>query len=164
MIATVYGRPGDAAALADVIRPPRPLSESEIHRLLDRDVPARLATVDRSGFPHVTPLWFVWAGGAFHLTSFRDRPHVARLRGNPRAGVCVDVEAPEQPDGERPNQQVRAIGTVELSDDIAGEWTRRIRAKYLRVRARALPEVAQIDDLRVLIVLRPTAVVAVASR
>src|SRR5581483_3247223 len=79
--------------LADVIRPPRPLSESETRRLLERDVPARLATVDGSGFPHVTPLWFVWAEGAFHLTSFRDRRHVARLRGNPRAGVCVDVEA-----------------------------------------------------------------------
>jgi Pyridoxamine 5'-phosphate oxidase len=51
-----------------VIRAPRPLSDDEIEAVLALDVPARLATIDAEGFPHVTPLWFVWDNGAFHLT------------------------------------------------------------------------------------------------
>ena len=114
-----------------VIRPPRPLSDEEINALLAADVPARLATLDREGFPHVTPLWFIWDDGAFYLTSFPDRRHVRRLERDPRAGICIDVEGPERSDGERPNRQVRAVGTAELSADERGLWTRRITRKYV---------------------------------
>jgi nitroimidazol reductase NimA-like FMN-containing flavoprotein (pyridoxamine 5'-phosphate oxidase superfamily) len=53
-----------------VIRAPRRLSDEEIEALLALDIPARLATIDPHGFPHVTPLWFVWDDAAFHLTSY----------------------------------------------------------------------------------------------
>jgi nitroimidazol reductase NimA-like FMN-containing flavoprotein (pyridoxamine 5'-phosphate oxidase superfamily) len=62
-----------------LIRSPRRLAREEVEALLALDVPARLASVDARGSPHVTPLWFVWAEGAFHLTSLTDRPHVRRL-------------------------------------------------------------------------------------
>ena len=71
---------------------PRRLSDSEVEALLAADVPARVATLDADGCPHVTPLWFVWADGAFHMTSFAGKPHLRRLASNPRAGVCVDAE------------------------------------------------------------------------
>jgi nitroimidazol reductase NimA-like FMN-containing flavoprotein (pyridoxamine 5'-phosphate oxidase superfamily) len=76
-----------------MVKRPRRLAASEIDTLLALDVPARLATLDRYGFPHVTPLWFMWTGQAFVMTSIVDRPHLRRLAGNPRAGLCVDVEA-----------------------------------------------------------------------
>jgi nitroimidazol reductase NimA-like FMN-containing flavoprotein (pyridoxamine 5'-phosphate oxidase superfamily) len=38
----------------------RPLREEEIAGLLARDVVARVATIDADGYPHVTPLWFLW--------------------------------------------------------------------------------------------------------
>ena len=79
-----------------VISPPRPLTPDEIEALLAADVPGRLATLDRHGFPHVTPLWFIWADGAFHLTSLPDRAHVRRLERDPRAGICIDLEEPER--------------------------------------------------------------------
>ncbi|WP_083444307.1 MULTISPECIES: pyridoxamine 5'-phosphate oxidase family protein [Gordonia] len=47
----------------------------------DRDTLARLTTVDTDGYPHVTPIGFLWTSGRFHLTS---RPHLARIRANPR--------------------------------------------------------------------------------
>ncbi len=62
------------------------MSDPEIEALLALEVPARVATLDRDGFPHVTPLWFVWSGGAFYMTSLYDRPHLNRLRRNSRAG------------------------------------------------------------------------------
>lgn len=70
-----------------MIRAPRRLSEQEIEALLALDVPARLATIDAEGFPHVTPLWFVCGtrridakyGSARSAARTRDRV-VIRLR------------------------------------------------------------------------------------
>ena len=92
----------------------------EIEALLVLDVPARLATLDRDGFPHVTPLWFLWSDGAFYVTSIADRPHLRRPAANPRAGVLVDTEDAERDDGQRPNRQVRAIGEAEVFSDSGG--------------------------------------------
>jgi nitroimidazol reductase NimA-like FMN-containing flavoprotein (pyridoxamine 5'-phosphate oxidase superfamily) len=43
-----------------MVNQPRRLDQDEVDTLLALDVLARLATIDRQGFPHVTPLWFVW--------------------------------------------------------------------------------------------------------
>jgi nitroimidazol reductase NimA-like FMN-containing flavoprotein (pyridoxamine 5'-phosphate oxidase superfamily) len=146
-----------------VIRPPRPLSDQEIDAVLALDVPARFATLDAEGFPHVTPLWFVWEDGAFHLTSYSDRPHLRRLAANPRAGLCVDVERPAREDGERPNLQVRATGRAELFPDEGGAWTRRIDEKYVRAPAGASHASARTAHPRVVIRLRPNRLLAVGS-
>ncbi len=147
----------------ELIRPPRRLTHDEIDALLVADVPARLATIDGDGFPHVTRLWFIWADGAFHFTSFSDRPHVTRLRRDPRAGVCIDLEQPQREDRERPNQQVRAIGNAELLTDEDRLWTARISEKYLKGAA-ALERIAKRPEQeRIVILLRPVRVVAVGS-
>jgi hypothetical protein len=124
-----------------VVKRPRRLEPGEIETLLGLDVPARLATLDRDGFPHVTPLWFVWDDEAFFMTSIADRPHLRRLSRNPRAGLCIDVEDPERVDGQRPNRQLRAVGHAELSLDRNGQRTSQITEKYSPSRgtSRALP-------------------------
>jgi nitroimidazol reductase NimA-like FMN-containing flavoprotein (pyridoxamine 5'-phosphate oxidase superfamily) len=146
-----------------MIKPPRPLTPDEVAALLALDLPARLASVDSSGFPHITPLWFVWEDGAFHLTSLSDRPHLRRLERNPRAGLCIDAEQPEREDGERPNRQVRAVGDTELFPDPDGWWTRRITEKYVRGPAGTARAAARAADERTVIRLRPSKFVAVAS-
>ncbi|MDE1673218.1 pyridoxamine 5'-phosphate oxidase family protein [Nocardia gipuzkoensis] len=93
----------------------RTLRESEITDLLTRDVVAHLATIDTAGYPHITPLWFLWLDGRFYLTSYADRPHLERMRSNPRVGLVIDVEDALRADGERPNRQVRVIGTASLA-------------------------------------------------
>lgn len=110
---------------------PRPLTREEAAELLASDTVARLATIDEDGYPHVTPLWFLWADGAFHLTSDSGRPHLARLRANPRAGLVIDTEAGQRPDGQRPNKQVRAVGDAVLTPDTGSAWTSRIWDKYI---------------------------------
>jgi nitroimidazol reductase NimA-like FMN-containing flavoprotein (pyridoxamine 5'-phosphate oxidase superfamily) len=146
-----------------MINPPRPLSTEEIDALLALAVPARLATLDARGYPHVTPLWFVWEDGAFQMTSYADRPHLRRIARNARVGLSIDVEDPERDDGERPNRQVRAIGRAELSADPDGMWTRRITEKYVRGPAAAQRSAARSADDRVVIQVRPERLVAVAS-
>jgi nitroimidazol reductase NimA-like FMN-containing flavoprotein (pyridoxamine 5'-phosphate oxidase superfamily) len=146
-----------------MVKRPRRLGAGEIEALLALDVPARLATLDHDGFPHVTPLWFIWADGAFYLTSISDRPHIRRLAHNPRAGLCVDVEDPERADGERPNRQVRAIGEADLVPDRDAEWTNRITRKYVRGPVAATTVAARAADDRLVICIRPARLVAVAS-
>jgi nitroimidazol reductase NimA-like FMN-containing flavoprotein (pyridoxamine 5'-phosphate oxidase superfamily) len=80
-----------------MLKPPRQLGADEVEQLLACDIPAHLATLDAEGFPHVTPLWFVWTGGAFYMTSIADRPHLRRVEDDPRVGIGVDVEDPERP-------------------------------------------------------------------
>ncbi len=103
------------------------------------------------------------ADGAFHMTSIADRPHLRRLSMNPRAGLCVDVEAPERDDGQRPNRQVRGIGDAELFPDRHCTWTNRITEKYVRGSAAAATAIARARDERIVIRLRPVRLVAVAS-
>lgn len=146
-----------------MLKGPRRLDGRELATLLALDLPAHLATLDRAGFAHVTPLWFFWEDGAFFMTSIADRPHLGRLSRNPHAGLGIDVEEPERADGQRPNRQVRAIGRTELYSDHGAEWTGRITAKYVRGQAAAERIAVRAADERVVICLRPKRLVAVAS-
>ena len=134
----------------------RALQENEIADLLAGDVVAHLATIDSVGYPHVTPMWFVWSDGAFRLTSYTRRPHLDRIRSNPRVGLVIDIEDALRPDGQRPNKQIRVIGDATVSVDPDGEWTRQIRRKYIGVPVAPTSE-------RALITLVPTKMHAVAS-
>jgi PPOX class probable F420-dependent enzyme len=141
----------------------RRLVSSEMEELLRLTVPVHLATVDGEGFPHITPLWFDWDGEALWMTSLPDKPHLRRLRRNPSASVCIDVEGDERDDGERPNRQVRATGRAELVDDVGGVHTRRITEKYLRGPGRDAMVRRRTGTPRVAVRLVPRNVVAVAS-
>jgi nitroimidazol reductase NimA-like FMN-containing flavoprotein (pyridoxamine 5'-phosphate oxidase superfamily) len=141
----------------------RQLEPDEISDLLNGDTVARLATVDADGYPHVTPIWFVWDGELFHLASDSNRPHLARITSNPKVGLVIDLEEPERSGGERPNRQVRVVGDAALSADDDGAWTIRIWSKYRR----ATDGAASADRLRgrkrVHVTISPRGTVAVAS-
>lgn len=142
----------------------RPLSDTETADLLASDTVARLATIDASGYPDVTPLWFLWADGAFHLASDAGRPHLTRIRANPRVGLVIDVEAGQRPDGQRPNKQIRAVGNATLAPDTGAIWTRRIWDKYIDgPTARNALDERLGDRQRVLIRVAPIRMIAVAS-
>lgn len=143
---------------------PRSLRPEEIDELLTGDHLCRLATLDQDGFPHVTPLWFLWAEGCFLMTSLPGKPHVARLQQNPRAGLVIDVEAAQQLDGERPNRQVRITGHALLEPDAGGEWTRRITEKYVVGTAQLASAQRRATQERVVVRIQPISQVAVASR
>lgn len=142
---------------------PRDLDEEERSRLLAIDRPAHLATLDSRGFPHVVPIWFIWDGAAFVMSSLPHRPHVRRLETNPAACVCVDIEEPERNDGERPNRQIRGVGNASLDIDVDGEWTRRITMKHLHGPGATAMADRRAGDRRVVIRFVPEDLIAVAS-
>ncbi|HET9733172.1 MAG TPA: pyridoxamine 5'-phosphate oxidase family protein [Acidimicrobiales bacterium] len=142
---------------------PRRLQAVEVDEVLEADVPAHLAMVDAAGCPAIIPIWFLWDGSAFLMTSRRQRPHVALIMANAAVAVCVDLEAAEQDDGQRPNRQVRGSGFAEVIPDDGGEVTRRITQKYLRGPGAARRAAVRAAQDRVVIRLAPERLVAVAS-
>ena len=97
------------------------------------------------------------------MPSIVDRPHLRRLLNNPKAGLCIDVEDSERTNGQRPNRQVRAIGNAELFTDHRAQRTSQITEKYVRGPAAAEHIAARAADERLVISLRPTRLIAVAS-
>ena len=49
----------------------------------------RLATLRPDGWPHVTPVWFLWQERVFRFSLGASRLHLLNLRGDNRATFCV---------------------------------------------------------------------------
>jgi len=106
------------------------LSDDEIEALKHADAPAYIATVDKRGFPRITPLWFIWECGSFYLTSIHGKPYIYHLVENPKASICIQVEE-VQSGIHRPNRQIKALGIAEVYEDFDSLITRKISEKYL---------------------------------
>ncbi|MCS6788334.1 MAG: pyridoxamine 5'-phosphate oxidase family protein [Aigarchaeota archaeon] len=89
-------------------------SRSELG-FLERMELCRLATVDELGRPHVVPICYVFAEGAFYMVTDPGTKKHRNLQRNPYAALVVDVY--------RPNRAVMVTGKAELLT--AGEEFRR---------------------------------------
>ncbi|NIH88603.1 TIGR03618 family F420-dependent PPOX class oxidoreductase [Amycolatopsis granulosa] len=70
---------------------PRPLSDEALSSLLGREQFGTLATVKRSGHPHLSTMLYQWDPEArmVRLSTTADRAKVGHLRRNPRAALHV---------------------------------------------------------------------------
>jgi hypothetical protein len=66
------------------------MSPAEVEAFLSEQRTCRVATTGPDG-PHVTPLWFVWHGGALWLTSLSRSQRWTDLLRDPRVAVAVDT-------------------------------------------------------------------------
>jgi len=69
------------------------MSSDELDRFLAAEWMCRLGSVDADGNPHVSPLWFVWDGGAMWFTSLVRSQRWTNLMRDPRVSVVVDAGA-----------------------------------------------------------------------
>lgn len=137
----------------------RKLADWEIDELRVGATVAHLASVDNAGFPRITPLWFIWSDGLYRITSVTTRPHVQRITRNDHVGLVIDIEEPLRADGERPNKQLRIVGTATVSPDYDNLWTERIRHKYIG----PAHSVRDDEPRRTLVTVTPANHTAVAS-
>jgi PPOX class probable F420-dependent enzyme len=72
--------------------PENALSQGEIDEYLNRRLLARMATLQADGYPHLTPIWFVWEGGKFKHTLGADRVHLTNLARDPRMSLVIDED------------------------------------------------------------------------
>ena len=52
----------------------------------------RLATQRGDGWPHVTPIWYVWDDGRFVLSLGKSRRHLDNIARDPQVTLCVDED------------------------------------------------------------------------
>lgn len=121
---------------------------------------ARLATIDRNGFPHNVPIWFAVepsADGGHDIVFVSDRSatKTRNVLANPKAGVTIGGDATD-------GQGYLIRGTVTVEDDPDQAATHRMIDRYEGGTARAatLREEWKDDDI-VVLRLRPTSVVSV---
>lgn len=108
------------------------LSPEERDEFVARKLVARMATQRTDGWPHVTPIWYVWEDGRFLLSLGNSRRHLANLRRDPHVTMCVDVD----PRVEDPTKTPRAavcFGLAELVEEgpLVREITEKMELRYL---------------------------------
>lgn len=85
---------------------------------------AVLATNRRSGYPLLTPMWYLYEDGRFYVTTNRRTAKARNILRDPKVSLCIDTKQP-------PYKAVLVGGTADLRDDSDGAWTLRIFARYL---------------------------------
>ena len=111
------------------------MSKEELDSFLNQKLVARLSSIRPDGYPHATPLWYLWDGEALWFilgAGERPRQHIRNLRGNPKLGVIIDHDARPERGGSFDAQGVTIRGTAELSTDerLQEDITRQIMIKY----------------------------------
>jgi PPOX class probable F420-dependent enzyme len=92
------------------------LTEAEREEFLSRKLVGRLATQREDGWPHLTPIWYFWEGGRFHLTLGNSRRHLTNIRRDPHVTMCVDLD-PRVEDPTKSPRSVVCFGLAELVED-----------------------------------------------
>jgi PPOX class probable F420-dependent enzyme len=137
------------------------MTEAEIAAFLDGSHVASLATYRTDGFIHLTPIWYLYDGGAFYMTLAERRRHLRNMKRDPRATVLVHVDERRQQGSAGTVRAVMACGTVEIRSDPAAvdAWGSRIDARYVGADAVAEGEVPAVERYE-LVVIRPVTVLS----
>ena len=51
----------------------------------------RLSTIDKSNFPHITPVWYRYSGGKIYIGTDTKNQKIKNLKKNNRVSFCVDI-------------------------------------------------------------------------
>lgn len=92
-------------------------SAERISAFLAEPRPVIVAGVRRDGRAHMSPVWFLWDGAHFYVSTTRDRVKYTIFARDPRAQLLVD-------DDSTGSRALLLYGTVEIRDDLAGELPR----------------------------------------
>jgi nitroimidazol reductase NimA-like FMN-containing flavoprotein (pyridoxamine 5'-phosphate oxidase superfamily) len=109
------------------------LSEAERDAFLTELRVGRLASNRSNGWPHVTPIWYVWEDGRFLLTLGKSRRHLANIARDPHVTLCID-EDPRTTDLTKAPRAVVCYGLGRLVED-----EDRVREIGTKVEERYLP-------------------------
>lgn len=103
-----------------------PLDGSTLAFLNEPGLLMRLGTVGSDGYPQVTPIWYLYDGGRFWITTASDRVKARNMLARPQVGFAIDSD-------QRPYRGISARGQALLiaEGEAARPMTRRIAARYV---------------------------------
>jgi general stress protein 26 len=99
--------------------------------ILRRAMVARIATVSRTGRPHVNPLYFVYERGKIYLGTSDRTLAVLNVKADPRVTILFNVES--RP-GDRRILRVHGAATVRTDSGLSRWYVRRDAQKYFMSR------------------------------
>ncbi len=85
---------------------------------------AVLATVDPRGRAHAAPIWYLYDGGVFLMSTGRGSQKHRNIEANPEVTLVIDRRA-------LPYYAIMARGRVEIGPALSSEDRRRIASRYL---------------------------------
>ena len=111
------------------------MTPEEVDAFLAEKLVARLTSIRPDGYPHATPLWYVWDGEALWFllgAGARRRQHIRNLRRNPKLCVIIDRDARPEEGGLLNAQGVSIRGRAELStgEELQLDVGRKTMQKY----------------------------------
>lgn len=117
--------------------------------LNERGILCRIATIQPSGAPHVTPVWFAFEGGEVLITPRAESSWLANIRREPRVALTIDEEA-------GPYRKVTVEGAARIvfepgNDDAWRDTYRGIARRYVEPAGAEAYIQATIDQPRALI-------------
>ena len=68
--------------------------DAEVDSFLRQTLVAVLGTTNRTGAPHLIPIWFTWEGGAAYMFTSRTSAKWRNIQVQPYASLCVDRRDP----------------------------------------------------------------------
>ena len=137
----------DHASAADTVEIPRAGQAADRDAFLARMANAIVACHRREAAPNLAPLWYLWTGEEFWISTLTWTARVKNLRRDPRMSLCID-----DPIG---GDYVTAYGRAEIiEDDTVRSKTLALIRKY-RAEEDVLPHWNRIADDRVILALRP---------
>ena len=63
---------------------------ADIDALLEAPLNATLATNRRDGAPQLSPIWYLYEEGRFHISIGADSVKARNVRRDPRVSLCID--------------------------------------------------------------------------
>ncbi|MBI2723776.1 MAG: PPOX class F420-dependent oxidoreductase [Chloroflexi bacterium] len=93
-------------------------------RFVEKPRIARLATINRDGTPHVAPVWYRYAEGAFLVLTERGSQKHRNIERDARVTLCIDDERP-------PYHTVLARCAVSVEEAPGAAWRTDLAIHYL---------------------------------
>lgn len=113
-----------------------PVDETTLHAFLDGRYVASLATENGDGSMHVTPIWYLFADGAFYLPTAPQTVKARNVMSRPHASVLVDSRGPG------PYRAASTGGPARVVDGAeARTVNERVWERYLTPAGRADPSI-----------------------
>jgi PPOX class probable F420-dependent enzyme len=139
--------------------PENALSQAEIDEYLNRRIMARMATQRADGYPHLTPIWFVWENGTFLHTLGAGRVHLTNLARDPRMSLVIDEDYRLADGLAAGARSITVRGDAELSQDpdLILDVTYKALVKYLGEDDAKLYTEPIMAEGRTIVTMTPTA-------
>ena len=113
-------------------------------KVLQKPLLARMSTIDRKGYPHTVPVWFLLDGDELAIIAVRDTRKVSQILANPKGSVSIGGDS-----GDGGGYLLK--GTFRIEEDPDDAWTRKLCYQY-ETPEKAEKDIADWADLDMIVI------------